>query len=296
MPGQGDTLAHYVLGRRIGQGASASVHLAQDQRDGGWVALKTLHTGAGMARDEYEELRQRFLQEAQIAQRLKHLDIVSVLGAGDSAGSLWLAMEIAPGCGLDRYLTPQRLLPPALVVSLGERIAGALAHAHAQGVVHRDIKPSNVIADVVSGSLKLTDFGTAHVLEGGRTRTGVMLGTPAYMAPEQLAGAGGDARADLYSLGVMLFEMLTARRPHEATSMGEFLRQVATQPAPPLHQNMPGAPPALAAALATLLSVDAAHRPASADQVAESLGRVRVHMQGPVWPPTGPESGSGEPS
>jgi serine/threonine-protein kinase len=281
MPEPGDRLAHYLLGRRIGQGTSAMVHLAQDTRNGGWVALKMLRAGAGMGREEYRELHARFVQEAQVAQRLHHPDIVAVYGAGESQGTLWLAMEIAPGCGLDRYLAPQRLLPPAVVVDLGGRIAAALAHAHGQGVVHRDIKPSNVIADLARGSVKLGDFGTAHTLDGARTATGVMLGTPAYMAPEQLAGSPGDARADLYSLGVTLYELLTAHRPHEAASMGEFLRQVTTQPAPPLHLHLPGAPPALAASLAALLAINPDQRPATAEEVAQSLARVRVRMPGP---------------
>ena len=222
----------YRLLRPIGRGSMGTVHLAVHQRDGRPVALKAMSLGSDVTDAELAHLRQRFLGEVEAARRLSHPDIVNVYEAGETAGSAWLAMELLRGCDLGRYTHMSRLLPEPLVLQLTERLARALAHAHAQGVVHRDIKPGNVMLDLPTGQLKLTDFGVAGLADMSRTRTGIVLGTPFYMAPEQLAGAGADARSDLYALGVLLFQLLTGRLPHEQSSLGELLRAVASEPAP----------------------------------------------------------------
>jgi serine/threonine-protein kinase len=279
MPAEGDRLAHYVLGRVIGRGGSGTVHLARNRHDGGWVALKILVAGDTLAAGEHEELRTRFLQEAEVAKRLQHPDIVAIHAAGESGGLLWIAMELVRGCSLERYVQPRRLLPPAVALGIGVRVARALAHAHAMGVVHRDIKPSNVLVDLAAGSMKLMDFGAARLHDGSRTRTEVMLGTPAHMAPEQLAGAAADARSDLYALGVLLFELLTGRRPHESASLGELLRLVSSEPAPDVRTLRPDLPPILADGLARLLAKRPADRHPSGDAIADALERARLHIE-----------------
>lgn len=263
MPQAGESWAGYAIRRRLGQGTTGAVYLAQDLARGTWVALKVLRDASGASVEVHEDLRSRFLLESEVALRLRHPDIVEVYHAGAAAGTLWVAMELVPGCSLARYTEPKRLLPHALVVDVITRVAGALAHAHTLGVVHRDIKPSNILVDLPAGIVKLGDFGTAKLADSGHTRTGMMLGTPAYMAPEQLAGADADARGDLYSLGVVMFELLTGHRPHEAASMGDFLRAVAAQPAPDLRQHWPQAPKELAETVTSLLA------------------RARLHMDGP---------------
>jgi serine/threonine-protein kinase len=282
MPTEGDTLADYVLGRVIGRGSSGVVHLAQDRRDKSWVALKIFAEGADVARGEGTELRARFLREAAIAQRLQHPDIVRIHAAGESAGALWMAMEFVRGHPLERYVQLRFLLPPAVVLGIGVRVARALAHAHALGVVHRDVKPSNIVLDLAADGLKLTDFGTARLLDNSRTRTELMLGTPAYMAPEQLAGAPADAHSDLYALGVVLFELLTGRRPHESASMGELLRLVASEPAPDVRSLRPELPDGLAVNLARLLAKRPADRHQDASAVADALAQLpecaRLHI------------------
>jgi serine/threonine-protein kinase len=279
MPAEGDRLAHYVLGRVIGRGGSGTVHLARNRHDGGWVALKILVASDTLAAGEHEELRTRFLQEAEVAKRLQHPDIVAIHAAGESGGLLWIAMELVRGCSLERYVQPRRLLPPAVALGIGVRVARALDHAHAMGVVHRDIKPSNVLVDLAAGSMKLMDFGAARLHDGSRTRTEVMLGTPAYMAPEQLAGAAADARSDLYALGVLLFELLTGRRPHESASLGELLRLVSSEPAPDVRTLRPDLPPILADGLARLLAKRPADRHPSGDAIADALERARLHIE-----------------
>lgn len=255
--------------RRLGEGASGSVHAATDERNGQVVALKLVPLDDGS--QPLEEARRRFLVEARAAHTLRHPDIAAVLDAGESHGIGWLAMELAPGCDLNRYCQSARLLPLPLALRIVARVARALAHAHAAGVVHRDIKPSNVVVHLPTDTVKLVDFGVARIAGGEATRTGVVLGTPAYLAPEQLAGAQPDAATDLYALGVLLFHLCTGRLPFRAGSMGELLREVALVPAPDLRGLVADCPAGLAELVAQLLSKTAAQRPAGADAVAERL-------------------------
>ena len=267
-------LGPYRLLRTIGRGSMGTVHLAVDSRDGRPVALKAMPLGQDGAAAEQAQLRQRFLAEVAAARRLSHRDIVTLHEAGEEAGQLWLAMELLRGCDLGRYTHMSRLLPEPLVLQLVERLARALAHAHAQGVVHRDIKPANVMLHLPTGQLKLTDFGVAGLADMSRTRTGVVLGTPYYMAPEQLAGASADARSDLYALGVLLYQLLTGRLPHEHASLGELLRAVASEPAPDVRALRPTLSPALATLVARTLQKQPARRPASGLELADALAAL----------------------
>lgn len=262
----------YRVLRRLAEGATGSVHLAVDERSGQTVAVKLV----SLSRSDVaaEEARRRFLVEAQAARRLRHPDIAAVLDAGESHGIGWLAMELAPGCDLGRYCRPPRLLPLPLVLHIGARVAGALAHAHAAGIVHRDIKPGNVVVHLPGDTVKLVDFGVARIAGAEATRTGVVLGSPAYLAPEQLAGAQPDAATDLYALGVLLFHLCTGRLPFRAQSMGELLREVAIVPAPDLRGLVADCPPELATLVAGLLSKTASQRPSSAADVAARLGAM----------------------
>ena len=280
----GRVLGAYSLVRLIGAGAAGAVWAAKAP-GGEWVALKVLVAAPAVDQHDADEQRQRFLQEAEAGRRLAHPDIVTILDAGQTDGRWWTAMALARGVSLERYTHPARLLPEPVVLDIGIRIARALAHAHAHGVIHRDVKPSNVIVDVTAGCVSLTDFGTAWLIDQTRTRTGVILGTPAYMAPEQLAGAPADARSDLYSLGVVVYELLCGRRPHESGSMGELLRQVASVPAPDIRSLRPTLPAALAEALAQVLAKRPAQRPPDGEAFAEALGRARLHTAGGVGGP-----------
>ena len=254
-----------------------AIYLAQDPLSGRRVALKTLTLDPGD--ESAADLRTRFAREADAAGRLRHPGIVAVLGHGEAPGLAWLAMEHLQGHDLERHVTAAGRLPLAQVVDIGAQLADALGYAHAQGVVHRDIKPANVMLDPATGCVKLADFGVARVADALRTRTGVVLGTPAYMSPEQIAGLAVDGRADLYSLGVLLFELICARLPHEAATLGALMDAIARRPAPDIRTLRPDLPDALAAVVAQALAKRPDRRPADGYAMVTALRAVAPNVK-----------------
>lgn len=252
----------YRLGHRLGKGASAEVREAVDLRTGNTVAIKLISLPVDLPEVQRREWLQRLRREADLARRLDHPDIVAVIEAGLQSGGAWLAMERVRGLDLSRYTQRHLLLPETLVLRIGARVAAALAHAHAHGIVHRDLKPANVLVNLADGQVKLADFGVARDQDATATRTGLTLGTPSYMAPEQLAGAPATAASDAYALGVMLFELLAGRRPHQAATLGELLKATASQPPASLARLRPDLPPTVVAAVEQLLARDPDDRPA----------------------------------
>ena len=253
----------YRLGAVLGEGAGGQVREAIDLRTGATVAIKLLQLPPAMPQRQRQEWLLRLQREAALAQRLTHPDIVAVHAAGLAGQQAWLVMERVRGVDLSRYTQPNRLLPENLVLRIGARVAAALAHAHAQGVIHRDLKPTNVMVNLAGGQLKLADFGVAQDADAEPTRTGMALGTPAYMAPEQLAGAAASPASDAYALGVMLFELLTGRRPHQADTLGALLKTTLSQPPAALAELRPDLPAPAAAAVMRLLTRDPNERPAN---------------------------------
>lgn len=246
-------LGPYQLDRELGRGAMGRVYLAHDTDTGQEVAVKTLALAREFDGYALQEARQRFHREAEAARRLQHPDIVRVLKTGEAHGIAYIAMERLTGHDLTQHLRAGSLLPMATVVAIGTRIATALAHAHALGVVHRDIKPANVMIDLARGQVKVTDFGIARVSGASRTRTGLILGSPSYMSPEQIAGRQADGRSDLYSLGVLMFHMLTGDLPLSGHTMTELMGAIANTPAPDVRSLRPSVPEALADVLGILL-------------------------------------------
>jgi protein phosphatase len=272
----GQTVAGFRLQRLLGRGASGEVYLAEGA-GGPHVALKLSTVPTGDAEAAWKE---GFIAAARNAQRLVHPDIVAVHGAGIEGRLAWLAMELVPGDDLSRYTTQSRLLPEALVLALGSRMAAAVAHAHRQGVMHRDLKPANVLVHLPGNVVKLADFGIARASDAAQTGTGVVMGTPVYMAPEQLAGNAPTPATDLYALGVMLFQLLSGRLPHEASSMGELLRDVASTPAPDLRTLLPTVSAGTAELVARLLAKQPSQRPASCELLVAELQAVIVQLPG----------------
>lgn len=278
-PREWPRLTHYALEREIGRGAMGRVYLAQDHRSGERVAIKTLRLGREFEGFALEEARSRFNREAEAARALHHPDVVRVIEAGEDDDVVYIAMERLRGCELSSHAHPGNLLPIPEIVDIGARVASALAHAHRQGVIHRDIKPSNIMYDAPRRVVKVMDFGIARVVDGSRTRTGLVLGSPLYMAPEQLMGRLVDGRSDLYGLGVTLFQLLCGRLPLQGKSMPELIQAVTHTPAPDLRTLRPGLPPVLCDVVSLLLEKRPELRYRSGTEVAQDLHFVARALQ-----------------
>ncbi len=266
----GKTVGRYQLLERVGQGAMAQVYRAYDPTSGTKVAVKILYPH--LTSDE--GFVARFRREAQAAAALDHPNIIRILDHGTDAELSYLVMELVDGPSLKTVLQKRKKpLTPEEAVRLVATLADALEHAHRQGVVHRDIKPSNVLLrDGQLDSPMLTDFGVARMVEATvDTATGTTLGTPTYMAPEQGEGQPGDARSDIYALGVILYELLTGKPPFEAESpYALILRHIHTPPPPPRGLR-PGLPRALETVTLRALAKEPTARYPSAAAFAAAL-------------------------
>lgn len=228
-------LGRYQVEKELGKGAMGVVYLGKDPKIGRVVAIKTLALSQEFEGDELTDARERFFREAETAGRLQHQNIVTIFDAGEEHDLAYIAMEFLKGKDLLDVTKSGQLLPIAKVLSIVARVAEALAYAHKQNVVHRDIKPANIMYDPDNDTVKVTDFGIARITDSSKTKTGLVLGTPSFMSPEQIAGKKVDGRSDLYSLGVMLFQMLTGVLPFRGDSMAELMYKIANEPAPDIR-------------------------------------------------------------
>jgi eukaryotic-like serine/threonine-protein kinase len=235
-------LGRYELIEEIGSGTTGRVWLACDPKIGRRVAIKAIDLTIEFVPEELDGARQRFLREAQSAGRLTHPNIVTIYDAGESSGTAFIAMELVQGRRLSDFTEPGSLLPVPVVLDIAAMTADALNYAHRQNVVHRDIKPANIMYDSPTGSLKITDFGIARLIDVSRTRTGIVLGTPSFMSPEQLEGENVNGHTDLFALGVTLYQLLTGRLPFHGASMTKLMFVIANEPHPPVTQVRPGLP------------------------------------------------------
>jgi predicted Ser/Thr protein kinase len=272
-------LGRYVVERVLGRGAMGVVYLARDPVIGREVALKTLNVSPDA--EEAEEFRQRFLREAQAAGRLNHPGIVTVHDAGvdPQLGVSFMAMEFIEGRTLKDLQRAGHAFAYSEVARIGAALAGALDYAHSKGVVHRDIKPANIIF-TPQGLVKITDFGVARMESSNLTATGQFIGTPNYMPPEQVIGAAVDGRSDLFSLGVVLFELLTGTRPFVGQSLTEVTYKIVHEPAPIPSQVRPGLPPAFNPIILKLLEKDPPKRYPRGAEVARALDALRRVLAG----------------
>lgn len=264
----------YEIRALLGAGGMGTVYRAVDRELGETVALKTL-SGAAMSDDGGPAL-ERFREEIRLARRISHRNVVRTHDLGVVDGTYYLTMELVEGRSLEDVLAQEGTLSPRAVHSIAAQALRALDAAHAVGVVHRDIKPPNLLLDG-SGLLKVTDFGIARLSDaGGRTgkltATGMVVGTPAYMAPEQLGGEAVDMRADLYALGAVLFECLTGQSPHEGLGLMQlFARAQQDAPAPDPRTIRPDAPAGLSEVIRRALAPRPASRFASAQAMLDAL-------------------------
>ncbi|HXQ31866.1 MAG TPA: protein kinase [Steroidobacteraceae bacterium] len=253
-------LGRYELERELGRGAMGTVYLGRDPRINRVVAIKAIPIVEEFTETELAEARERFFREAEMAGRLKHPGIVTVHDAGEDGGIAWIAMEYLNGRLLSEYAASDRLLPPSQALEVVARIADALDYAHAQNVIHRDIKPANVMFDPQTLETKITDFGIARLTNSSATRSGIVLGTPSFMAPEQLEGRNVTGRTDLFALGVTLFQLTTGQLPFRADSMTGLMDRIANAPPPPLRTIRPDLPACVSAIIDRALQKDPAAR------------------------------------
>ena len=253
-------LGRYQILNEIGKGAMGVVYRARDPMINREVALKAIPLADEFEGRELEEARGRFFREAEMAGRLSHPHIVTIFDAGEHDGTAYIAMELLRGRHLVEHTQPERLLPVAVALDLVGRLADALHFAHQRQVVHRDIKPANVMYDPSGADLKITDFGIARLTDSARTRTGVVLGTPSFMSPEQLQGREVTGRSDLFSLAVTLYQLLTAQLPFRADSMPELMLKIVQDPHPRIRAIRPDLPEKLDAFFERALGKDPADR------------------------------------
>jgi serine/threonine-protein kinase len=265
----------YQLVERLGSGGTSSVWRAVDREDGfRSVAVKILH----VARAGNAEALARFGREARTLERLSSPHVVTLRDHGIHEGRPFMVLDLVDGEDLGTLLRRRGRLSARLAVEIAEQIASGLAVAHAHGIVHRDLKPGNVLL-ARTGRVRLVDFGIARVLEEpGLTEAGRTVGTGDYMSPEQALGRAVDARSDLYSLGVLLFEMLAGRRPFAGSSCADVAAQHVRALPPSLAAHDAESPPALVALIDELLAKDPASRPAGADVLRSRLREIGAHL------------------
>jgi eukaryotic-like serine/threonine-protein kinase len=257
----------YRLEDVLGRGGMATVYLAQDEELERPVAVKVL---AGHLADD-ATFRSRFVREARLAAQLSHPNVVQIYDSGENDGNPYIVMEFVDGRTLADELTETGPLPPDRVVELGVQVCAGLGTAHAAGLVHRDIKPGNLLIRE-DGMVKIADFGIARAAETTHlTQMGSILGTAAYLAPEQARGEEVTAAADLYSLGCVLYECLTGRTPYAFETLTELAAKHCDEPIPPVRQLREEVSENLEAVVMRCLARKPGYRPASAAAVASDL-------------------------
>ena len=279
-------LGRYQAEREIGKGAMGTVYLGRDPTIGRVVAIKTLALGQEFEGHALIDARARFFREAETAGRLQHPHIVTIFDAGEEHGLAYIAMEFLKGTDLTPACAQEHLLPVPTVLSIAARVADAVDYAHAHNVVHRDIKPANIMFDRATDAVKVTDFGIARITDASKTRTGLVLGTPSFMSPEQLAGKKIDGRSDLYSLGVSLFQLLTGALPLRGESMPELMHKIANVEAPNIRQLRPELSPAIAEVVARALQKRPEARYQTGRQFAADLRQAAAGTARPEGPAT----------
>jgi serine/threonine protein kinase len=268
-------LGRYRILGELGRGAMGTVYRAHDPLIDREVAIKTLHPN--LPEDVIADVRQRFLREAKSAGRLNHPNIVTIFDVGEQDGVAYMAMELLDGRSLQQILGESARLPFQTTADLIAQVADALDRAQQLGIVHRDVKPANIVVSA-SGHAKLTDFGVAYVPASTMTQTGTMIGSPRYMSPEQVLGLPIDPRSDIFSLGVVLYEMLTGQAPFARpgdTTIFPLINRIVAERHPPVRQLDPSVPTAFEPILDKVLAKKPEERYQRAGEMAIDLRNIR---------------------
>lgn len=269
-------LGRYNIIGELGQGAMGTVYKAVDPLIDRIVAIKTINLS--LALDEKDEYESRFYQEAKAAGRLSHPNIVTIYDVGKSGEIAYIAMEFLQGRELRDMLNDGKRMPVEQVINVVAQVAQGLAYAHEHGIVHRDVKPSNIMI-VRDGHVKITDFGIARMASAAvRTQTGMVLGSPKYMSPEQVVGKLTDQRSDIFSLGVMLYEMLTGQAPFAGENVNAIMYQTLNSVPPPPSSLSPNVPEMLNFIVAKALAKKLEHRYQDTKEFAADLYACRDRL------------------
>src|SRR4051794_25865304 len=265
----------YRVGPRIARGGMATVYEAPDLRLDRECALKVMHAGLGD-----DDFAGRFVREARAAARLSHPNVVSIFDQGDDDGTVFLAMGYVPGHTLRHLIGAEAQIPPARALALLDPVLSALGAAHQAGMIHRDVKPENVLlAD--DGRVKVADFGLARAVSAETQHTatgGILIGTVSYLPPELVVDGRADARSDVYAAGVVLYELLTGRKPHAGDSPIQVAYKHVHEDIPAPSRLVPGLPPYVDALVARATARDRDLRPADARVLRHQVRRVRAAL------------------
>ena len=272
-------LGRYQVEKELGKGAMGVVYLGKDPKISRVVAIKTLALSQEFGAEELEDVKTRFFREAETAGRLNHPNIVTIFDVGEEHDLAYIAMEFLKGKDLVPYTKPDNLLPIPKVMSIVARVADALAYAQIQNVVHRDIKPANMMYEPGSDTLKVTDFGIARITDSSKTKTGMVLGTPSYMSPEQLAGKKIDGRSDLFSLGVSLYQLACGKLPFEGDSMAQLMFKIANEPPTDILSINSDLPECLIAIINRALAKQVEERYQTGTEMAQALKQCLANQE-----------------
>lgn len=275
-------LGRYQVEKELGKGAMGVVYLGKDPKISRVVAIKTMALSQEFEPDELADVKERFFREAETAGRLNHPNIVTIYDAGEEHDLAYIAMEFLKGKDLAPYTKPDNLLPLAKVMDIILRVADALDYAHSNNVVHRDIKPANIMYEADSGAVKVTDFGIARITDSSKTKTGMVLGTPSYMSPEQLSGKKVDGRSDLFSLGVMLYQMTTGQLPFQGDSMAALMFKIANEPHASAKTLRGDLPDCLALIIDRMMEKDSEKRYQRGSEIVADLRNCMANVEGAV--------------
>src|SRR5262245_181110 len=264
------TIGRYEVVDRIGRGGMGVVYKAKDPRIGRQVAIKLLSVAD-------EQLRERFVQEAQSVGSLAHRNITTIFDFGEHEGQSYIVMEYVEGVTLAEQI--HESVPIALwrKLEIVEELSAGLDYAHNKGIVHRDVKPANVMTDR-DGVVKILDFGIARVGNISMTQAGMMLGTPNYMSPEQFESGRVDRRSDIFSVGALLYELLAYRKAFTGDAVWDVMKAVMSKMPPPLSEFIPGIDPAIEAAVSRAIEKDPARRYQTLSEMNADLGKARARL------------------
>ncbi len=279
-----ERIGRYTIQDILGQGGMGTVYLGRDPVIGRNVAIKVIRLRDDMSEEEASQYRERFLREAQAAGGLQHPNIVGVhdIGQDPIQGQPYIVMEHVPGHDLKQIIRAEAPLPAWRAIRFIVPIASALDYAHGRDIVHRDIKPANVLISE-DGHVKITDFGVARLPDSDLTQTNQFVGSPGFVSPEQLQGAAVDGRSDLFSLGVILYQLLTGHSPFEGDNTSEVLYRISNQPAKRVTEVIPSLPAQFDAIMDKALSKDPAGRYQSGREMMEAL--IALEISGVIETP-----------